>query len=222
MRFFLLRAIVLTGASLLFSGATSAASFDCGKARRPLEKLICSSPELDAADTRMGEVFKQVNAGFPLKGFLLATQRVFLSGYPYCMTDDSGKSLSGAEAARRCAAMVRARTAEIEAQALAKVYSSADGKFTHDSLAILVYSVDGRRRIRLWGNWMPDAYNPQPFPDGKLCDLDEELKPVKGGYTAAVSDEAVFSISDASVNISDFIMCTPRNGIGPGAYRRVR
>jgi uncharacterized protein YecT (DUF1311 family) len=222
MRFFLLRAIVLTGASLLFSSATSAASFDCGKARRPLEKLICSSPELDAADTRMGEVFKQVNAGFPLKGFLLATQRVFLSGYPYCMTDDRGKSLSGAEAARRCAAMVRARTAEIEAQALAKVYSSADGKFTHDSLAILVYSVDGRRRIRLWGNWMPDAYNPQPFPDGKLCDLDEELKPVKGGYTTAVSDEAVFSISDTSVNISDFIMCTPRNGIGPGAYRRVR
>ena len=222
MSFFLLRAISLTGALLLFSGATSAASFDCGKARRPLEKLICSSPELDAADTRMGEVFKQVNAGFPLKGFLLATQRVFLSGYPYCMTDDSGKSLSGAEAARRCAAMVRARTAEIEAQALAKIYSNADGKFTQDSLAILIFTADGRKRIRLWGNWMPDAYNPQPFPDGKLCDLDEELKPVKGGYMIAVSDEAVFIVSDTSVNISEYIMCTPRNGIGPGSYRRVR
>lgn len=222
MRFFLLRAIALTGALLLFSGAASAASFDCGKARRPLEKLICSSPELDAADTRMGEVFKQVNAGFPLKGFLLATQRVFLLGYPFCMTDDRGKSLSGAEAARRCAAMVRARTAEIEAQALAKIYSNADGKFTHESLAILVYSADGRKRIRLWGNWMPDAYNPQPFPEGKLCDLDEELKPVKGGYMIAMSDEAVFSMSDASLNISEYIMCTPRNGIGPGAYPRAR
>ena len=222
MRFFLLRAIALTGALLVFSGAASAASFDCGKARRPLEKLICSNPELDAADTRMGEVFKQVNAGFPLKGFLLATQRVFLSGYPYCMTDDSGKSLAGTEAARRCAAIVRARTAEIEAQALAKIYSNADGKFTHDSLAILVYSADGRKRIRLWGNWMPDAHNPQPFPDGKLCDLDEALKPVKGGYMISMSDEAVFSISDASVNISEYIMCTPRNGIGAGSYRRVR
>ena len=222
MRFFLLRAIALASGLLLFCGAVSAASFDCGKARRPLEKLICSSTELDAADTRMGEVFKQVNAGFPLKGFLLATQRVFLSGYPYCMTDGSGKSLSGAEAARRCTLLVRARTAEIEAQALAKVYSSADGKFTHDSLAILVFSVDGRKRIRLWGNWMPDAYNPKPFPDGSLCDLDEELNPVKGGYMTAASDEAVFSISDTSVNISEYIMCTPRNGIGPGAYRRVR
>jgi hypothetical protein len=170
----------------------------------------------------MGEVFKQVNAGFPLKGFLLATQRLFLSAYPYCMTDDSGKSLAGTEAARRCAAMVRARTAEIEAQALAKIYLDADGKFTQDSLAILVYSADGRKRIRLWGNWMPDAYNPQPFPAGKLCDLDEELKPVKGGYMISMSDEAVFSISDASVNISAYIMCTPRNGIGAGSYRRVR
>jgi len=221
-RFLRLRAIAVACTLLFFSGAISAASFDCGKARRPLEKLICSSPELDAADSRMGEVIKQINAGFPLKGFLLATQRVFLSGYPYCMADDSGKSLSGAEAARRCAAMVRARTAEIEAQALAKIYSNADGKFTHDSLAILVYSADGRKRIRLWGNWMPDAYNPQPFPDGKLCDLDEELKSVKGGYMIAMSDEAVFSISDASVNISEYIMCTPRNGIGAGSYRRVR
>lgn len=222
MRFIFLRTVVLTFSIALFSGNSLAASFDCGKAKRPLEKLICSSPELDAADTRMGEVFKQVNAGFPLKGFLLATQRVFLSGYPYCMTDDTGKALSGTVAARRCAALVRARTAEIEAQALAKVYSNAGDKFTHDSLAILVYSSDGRKRIRLWGNWMPDAYNPQPFPDGKLCDLDEELKPVKGGYRIDMSDEAVFSISDTSVNISEYIMCTPRNGIGPGSYRRAR
>jgi uncharacterized protein YecT (DUF1311 family) len=222
MGFFLLRTTALSVALLLLSSVAAAASFDCGKARRPLEKLICSSPELDAADTRMGEVFKQVNAGFPLKGFLLATQRVFLSGYPYCMIDDSGKSLSGTEAARRCAAVVRARTAEIETQALAKVYSDAGNKFTHDSLAIIVYSADGRKRIRLWGNWMPDAYDPKPFPDGKLCDIDEDLKPVKGGYMISASDEAVFSISDASVNISEYIMCTPRNGIGPGSYRRVR
>jgi hypothetical protein len=222
MKFFLLRAMALTCLMFVFSGVALAASFDCGKARRPLEKLICSSPELDAADTRMGEVFKQVNAGFPLKGFLLATQRVFLSGYPYCMTADNGKALSGAEAARRCAMVVRARTAEIEAQALAKVYSNAGGKFTHDSLAILVYTADGRKRIRLWGNWMPDAYDPKPFPDGSFCDFDEELKSAKSGYMISMSDEAVFSISDAAINISEYIMCTPRTGIGSGTYRRVR
>ena len=222
MRNFPLLTIGIFCVLFLISGATLAASFDCGKARRPLEKLICSSPELDAADTRMGEVFKQVNVGFPLRGFLSSTQRVFLSGYPFCMTDETGKALSGAEAARRCALEVRARTAEIEAQARAKVYSDANDKFTHDSLAVLIYSVDDRKRVRLWGNWMPDAYNPKPFPDGKLCDIDEELKPVKGGYMIPVSDEAVFSISDASLTISEHIMCTPRNGISPGSYRRIR
>lgn len=222
MRAATLRLLALTGTLLFLSADGWSASFDCGKARRPLEKLICSNPELDAADTRMGEVFKQVNAGFPLKGFLLTTQRSFLAGYPYCMNDDRGKALPGPEAARRCATMVKNRTAEIEQQALAKVYSNATDKFTHDSLAILVYTANGTQRIRLWGNWMPDAYNPKPFPEGVLCDIDEELKPVKGGFMIGYSDEAVFSISDTAVSISEFIMCTPRTGIGAGSYRRVR
>lgn len=216
-----LRAVLL---SVAVWGATSAsaASFDCAKARRPIEKLICSNPELDAADTRMGEVFKQVNAGFPLKGYLLATQRVFLAGYANCMNDDRGKPMAAAEGARRCVAMVRERTAELETQALAKVYSSADAKFSHEDLAVLVYTAQGRQKIRLWGNWMPDAYNPKPFPQGMLCDVDDELKPAKGGFTTASTDDAVFQVSDAAVQISEHIMCTPRNGIAPGAYRRIR
>ena len=221
MKKILLRAVFLTASVLVVSSA-SAASFDCAKARRPIEKLICSNPELDAADTRMGEVFKQVNAGFPLKGFLLATQRVFLAGYANCMNDDYGKPMVAAEGARRCVAMARARIAELETQALAKVYSNADAKFTHEDLAILVYTAQGRQKIRLWGNWMPDAYNPKPFPQGMLCDLDDELKPAKGGFMTASTDDAVFQVSDAAVQISEHIMCTPRNGIAPGAYRRMR
>ncbi len=221
MKKFLLRAVLLSVAVWGVSSA-SAASFDCAKARRPIEKLICNNPELDAADTRMGEVFKQVNAGFPLKGFLLATQRVFLAGYANCMNDDRGKPLVAAEGARRCVAGVRERTAELEAQALAKVYSNADAKFTHEDLAVLVYTAQGRQKIRLWGNWMPDAYNPKPFPEGKLCDLDDELKPAKVGFMTSSTDDAVFQVSDAAVQISEHIMCTPRNGIAPGAYRRMR
>ncbi len=222
MRTVLLRTLLTTG-FLLFSGiSASAASFDCAKARRPIEKLICSTPELDAADTRMGEVFKQVNAGFPLKGYLLATQRVFLAGYATCMNDFNGKPFAAAEATRRCVAMVRERTAELETQALAKVFTSAEAKFSHEDLAILVYTANGRQKIRLWGNWMPDMHNPKGFPDGKLCDLDDELKPAKGGFVTASTDDAVISISDAAVQISEHIMCTPRNGISPGAYRRVR
>jgi hypothetical protein len=107
-----LHAMMLSVGFLLALDSASAASFDCAKARRPIEKLICNNPELDAADTRMGEVFKQVNAGFPLKGFFLATQRVFISDYPSCMSDGAGKVTAGAEAVRRCIAVVRERTAD--------------------------------------------------------------------------------------------------------------
>ncbi len=222
MRISIVRAVLVACSLSWPVGSANAASFDCAKARRPIERLICSNPELDAADTRMGEVFKRVNAAFPLKGFVLATQRVFLAGYPACMNDGSGKPLVAADAARRCLAVVRERTAELEALGQARVYSSADGAFTPEDLAILVYTAEGRQKVRLWGNWMPDAYNPRPFPDGKLCDLDDELKPAKGGFKTASTDDAVLTISETAVQISEHIMCTPRNGIAAQVYRRVR
>lgn len=58
--------------SALSCSAVSAASFDCAKTAKPLEKLICANPELDAADAKMGELYKQVSAGFQLNGFLPA------------------------------------------------------------------------------------------------------------------------------------------------------
>jgi uncharacterized protein YecT (DUF1311 family) len=216
------RSTVALLALLTLSAMSHAASFDCGKARRPIEKFICSQPELDAADTRLGEVFKQVHAGFPSKGFLLATQRVFVADYPSCLTDDQGKTSSGPASVRRCVNLVKERIQALESQALALVYSDAPAKFAHDGLTILLYNSQGQQRIRLWGNWMPDAYKPEPFPAGKLCDLDAALKPVKGGFKTDDTDDAVFVITESQLSISEYIMCTPRNGIAPGPYRRLR
>jgi hypothetical protein len=42
-----------------------------------------------------------------------------------------------------------------------------------------------------------------------------------GVFMTPSTDDAVFSVSDAAVQISEHIMCTPRNGIAPGNYRRV-
>jgi len=218
----ILKNFVLFGGLLTLSASAWSASFDCAKARKPLEKLICSSPELDAADTRMGDVFKQVNAGFPLKGYVLTTQRVFLSGYAYCMMDGKGKPATWPDAVQRCVKSVQQRTAELQSLVQAKVYSDATDKFTQDNLAILVYPVNGRNRIRLWGNWMPDAYNPKPFPEGVVCDIDDELKPVKGGFATDSTDDAVIAITDTAVTTRGHIMCSPRTGIGEGTYRRVR
>jgi uncharacterized protein YecT (DUF1311 family) len=46
-----------SGLALAASGA-SAASFDCTKAKHPLEKLICSDPQLSRADEDLGEAYK--------------------------------------------------------------------------------------------------------------------------------------------------------------------
>ncbi|MFZ9446952.1 MAG: lysozyme inhibitor LprI family protein, partial [Alphaproteobacteria bacterium] len=89
------------------------ASFDCGKARRPIEKFICATPELDAADTRMGEAYRPVGASFPLKGFVLTTQREFLAGYSRCMSGTDNRPSTGPASARRRADAVQRRIAEL-------------------------------------------------------------------------------------------------------------
>lgn len=205
-----------------FGATANAASFDCSKAAKPLEKLICSDPGLDAADTQMGDAYKQANAAVPLKGFVAATQKAFNASYATCLLDGRGKPQTGAAAVKQCLQTISGRIAELQAMAQAKIYSSAKGKFTPEDVAILVYRDNGKNMIRLWGNWMPDAYQPRGFPDGYICDLNDELMPVKGGFKTEQTGDAVIQISETAVNLSEYIMCTPRNGIGDGAYPRVR
>lgn len=210
-------------AAFTFLGSSAmAASFDCGKARRPLEKLICSSPELDAADTRMGEVYKAISKSFPVAGFIAINQRMFLSDYSYCMSNSIGQPEASAVSVKKCVGVVQQRIAELERFGSAKVYSNAVGKFTPDSLIILTYASQGKTMIRLWGNWMPDAYEPKPYPDGKICDLEGALTPAKGGFVTNATDDAVFRITDSSLKITDHIMCSARNGIAEGEYKRFK
>ena len=108
-----------------------AASFDCAKAQRPLEKLICSNPQLNSADEQMGQTFKEINASFPLQGFALLTQR-------------------------------------------------------------------------------------------RLCDLAAYMIPTKGGFKTDQTDDVIISVSDAAVQLSGFISCSPRTGIADGTYKRIK
>ena len=45
-----------------------AASFDCTKAQRPLEKLICGNPKLNAADERLGQTYRSGLQRLPAAG----------------------------------------------------------------------------------------------------------------------------------------------------------
>lgn len=203
--------ILLTGVNYSF-----AASFDCAKAQRPLEKLICSNPALNSADEQMGHTFKEVNASFPLNGFALLTQRRFIAEYPSCMLDGKGKTVATAATANACLLMVQSRIAELQRLGPSKVYSNAKGKFTQDDLAILITTSGAKSQIKFWGNWMPDVYQPAPFPQGRLCDFEAELISAKGGFKTDQTDDVITSISDAAVQLSGFISCSPRTGIADG------
>jgi len=48
--------------ALLFVGTTSAASFDCTKARTKIEKVICSTPALSKADDAMAIAYRKAMA----------------------------------------------------------------------------------------------------------------------------------------------------------------
>lgn len=219
-----LSGLVLAAGLLLTTTVAHSASFDCARARSPLEKLICSQPELDAADTRMGEAFRKANAAVPLKGFVGLTQRVFLLEYRGCAFAAPNRPLPTAQAARQCAALANRRADELDSFAAAQFYSQVDkGKaFTQDDLAILIMAGPGAQRIQLWGNWMPDAYDPKPFPQGVLCDLQSPLNPAKGGFKADFDDDVLIQVSAQAVKIGGHLMCTPRNGVGEGVYPRVR
>lgn len=147
---------------------------------------------------------------------------MFVAGYPDCMTDGTGRPASTETAVSNCVAKVQGRIAELESLAMAHAYSDAEGKFGHENLAILTFTQNGKNMIRLWGNWMPDAYKPKPFPDGGLCNIEAQLQPVKGGFKTEETLNAIFHITENAVRISEFISCSPRTVIAEGEYRRAR
>jgi len=201
---------------------TFAASFDCKKAQTTLEKFICSQELLNQADEQMGQEFKAVNASFPLKGFVLASQRSFIASYPICMLDDKGKAVATSAAAQACLKMVQARLIELRQYGQSKVYSNAKEKFLPDDLVILVYNKQGENFIKFWGNHMPDAYRPKPFPDGHLCDIEAKLLPTNGKFKTDQTDDAIISMTETSVNLSSYISCSPRTSIAEGRYNRIK
>jgi uncharacterized protein YecT (DUF1311 family) len=197
------------------------ASFNCNKAQTTLEKFICSQEQLNHADEQMGHEFRAVNTSFPLKGFVLTTQKSFIASYPTCMLDSKGKMVATQATAHACLKMVQSRIAELRQYGQSKVYSNAKGKFLPDDLAILVYSGRGESSIRFWGNHMPDAYRPKPFPDGHLCDIEAKLIPTNGKFKTDQTDDTIISVTESAVDLSSHISCTARTGIAEGRYSRI-
>ena len=80
-----MRSPLLIAALLMICSTTvSAASFNCAKAKSKVEKAICSDNELSLLDEDLAKVYKSALKQHPVKGYVLARQRDWLSLNPYC------------------------------------------------------------------------------------------------------------------------------------------
>jgi len=68
----------------------TAAAFDCGKASRPHEKIICGAPALSVADEELAAAYKQAADALPetAKTLLRTGQREWLAWLPATCSDD--------------------------------------------------------------------------------------------------------------------------------------
>lgn len=199
------------GAALLALPTPSpAASFDCARARTPHETFICRTPALNAADARMGVAYRAATAAFPIKGFVAATQKLFLRDYASCDARRPGD----------CLPTVEARIAVLQSMRTDQVYASGKPHRPYDpDDAVFWVSIEGgNTTLHYFGSYMTDMNHPEPFPDGFVCDDELPLTRTPTGWTAA-SPAGTATVTDDKVVST--LSCSPRTAI-VGTFPRVR
>jgi hypothetical protein len=196
------------------SSPSEAASFDCTKAKSAHEKLICSTPDLNSADEEMGTVYRAVDGGFPIKGFMRSNQALFLLDYRACANDKAKD-----KGAAACLDLVRSRIRELQEIGAAKVYAAGDGPYDPSEQVILIGQSGNKPFLMMFGSWMPDAYRPKPFPYGFICN--ERFEMTGQGADAKLKDvDWEVRITDQTIE-ADSYSCSPRTSFG-GSFKRLR
>ena len=115
------RLVIIWGAILCLWGLSGkmaeAASFDCAKASKPIEKVICGHPELSELDTQLSGVYtsrRQMLEGADAQA-LVEAQRAWLAGRSAAcgLEKDGADLLKDAKAADCLADLYRARVADL-------------------------------------------------------------------------------------------------------------
>jgi uncharacterized protein len=206
-------------ATLLLLGAdggaqATAASFDCAKARSNVEKSICGNPTLSGLDEEMAAAYKAALQTFPVKGYVKAEQRHWLS-------------LLGAGCENECAAALipkfSRRIEQLTPQAGTRVYANTRDFSYQDGDAVIQFVPEGtgRERMRVWGGFRVSR---SAFAEpGKPVLIGCEFDGVVSGNTAADDHTTVaFRVSnDALAFTADPQICTGFARL-PGALLRVQ
>ena len=220
MKLTLLTAALLITGLLVPVGTAQAASFDCKKAKSKLEKRVCSDPALSKADEQLAKAYNEALKGFVVPSFIKDSQQAWLSWAPLCLGAGTADDPKG----QSCVDLYAARTETLRLYPTAKVYSNYAKNFSHDEATLLVYNKDKALWLEWYGNWMPDAYKPKPFPDGFLTLESGKLIAKGAHYGLEEHDDADITISDENINFGgEFGMSlSARQGSLKGDYKRVK
>lgn len=199
------------------ASAPQAASFDCAKAKTPLELKICREPALSKADEALAKVYKERLRDFPVPGFIKDSQRAWLNMAQQCLLLETSKS------GDTCLSLYQARIEALDHYRDAKIFTDYGKAFDHEQTTLLLYERNGGLWLDWYGDWMPDAYRPKPFPDGYLAQDGGALIAKDGKYTITDHDDAIVTISEDKITFGgDGMSLTARQGSVRGDFPRVK
>ena len=215
-----LGAVLLMIGLILPFASVHAASFDCKKAKSKLEKRICSDPALSKADEQLAKAYRDALKSFVIPGFIKDSQRAWLNSAPSCLTAGSADDPHSLT----CAALYAARIEALHVYASAKVYSNYAKKYSYEDVTLLTYQKDNALWLEWFGDWMPDAYKPKPFPEGWLAQDSAKLIPKGDKFGLEDHDDAEISVSDDKITFGgEFGMSvSARQAAFKGDYVRVK
>ena len=127
----------------LYSNLTYSASFDCTKAKSPVEKAICSDTELGKLDEDLSKVYKDALKEHPVENYVKTRQRAWLKTNSNCDKSKLATCLKE---------NYKERIKQLSGISKIKVYSNSNKFFYEDGDAVAEIRLDGSKYlISLWG-----------------------------------------------------------------------
>jgi uncharacterized protein len=185
-------------AFLMLSLPTFAASFDCSKAKTPLEKTICSNEKISKLDEEMNAKYQAALKSFPVKGFVKAQQREWLASD--LRTIDCKKDCTKLldEAYQKRIGMLTLPEPKI-------VYANtADFALENGDTVAIIFTSDNQKFISIWGGFRihRQMSNEAGKPVYLGCSFNGQL--LKNNLAKnLIGEEIKLSLSENKLNISE-------------------
>ena len=182
----------------VFFNTAYGASFDCAKAKTPLEKTICSNANISKLDDEMSVKYQAALKSFPVKGFIRAQQREWLADTRLLdCKKDCTKALTDA---------YQKRISMLSLPEQQSIYSNTSNfeRENGDTVAI-IYSRKDQRFISLWGGYRihRQASNDAGKSIYTGCSFDGQLLNNNLARDINSKDEINLTLTNAKLIISD-------------------